>query len=204
MQTGGPSGGCIPADLLDLTVDYEALAQAGSIMGSGGLVVMDEDTCMVDIARYFIEFTQTESCGKCVPCRLGTKQMLGILEGICAGRGNEGDVDLLEEVAQAVKLGSLCGLGQTAPNPVLTTIRHYRSEYEEHVRDGHCPAGQCHGMSRFEISAETCVGCTACARKCPVDAISGEKKKPHTIDQETCIGCGACYTACKFDAVLKA
>ncbi len=203
VQTGGPSGGCIPASLLDLTVDYEKLAEAGAIMGSGGMVVMDEDTCIVDIARYFIAFTQSESCGKCVPCRLGTRQMLQILNSITRGDAKETDIELLQEIAEAVKLGSLCGLGQTAPNPVLTTIKYYWDEYNQHINNRTCPAGQCSELAKYEIDKEKCTGCTACAKKCPTEAISGEKKEPHEIDQAKCISCGACFDVCKFEAVRK-
>ena len=203
VQTGGPSGGCIPAAMFDMPVDYEKLAEAGAIMGSGGMVVVDEDTCMVDMARYFLDFTQKESCGKCVPCRLGTKQMLQILTDISQGKGKESDIALLHEICEAVKLGSLCGLGQTAPNPVLTTLRYYPDEYEAHIGDGRCPAGACQALLRYTILETPCVGCGACARKCPVEAIAGERKKPHTIDQEKCIHCGICLEACRFDAVEK-
>lgn len=203
VQTGGPSGGCIPADLLDISVDYENLAKVGAIMGSGGMVVMDEDTCMVDVARYFIDFTQRESCGKCVPCRLGTRQMFLILDDITNGRGKSEDVDMLKEIAESVKLGSLCGLGQTAPNPVLTTIKYFRNEYDEHVLNYHCPSGKCAGLTRYIIISEACTGCTVCARNCPVNAISGEKKQPHVIDVEKCVGCGVCYEKCKFEAIGK-
>ncbi len=203
VQTGGPSGGCIRADLLDLPVDYEKLAEVGAIMGSGGLVVMDEDTCMVEVSRYFIEFTQKESCGKCVSCRLGTRQMLEILSDITSGKGTEKDLDMLEELGVSVKLGSLCGLGQTAPNPILTTLRYFRDEYEAHIKDSKCPAGACEAMMAYSVIADKCVGCGACLRACPVDAVSGEKKQPHEIDQEKCIRCGACYSACKFEAILK-
>jgi len=201
VQTGGPSGGCIPMTLSDLSVDYESLAAAGSIMGSGGLVVMDEDTCMVDIARYFLAFTQSESCGKCMPCRLGTKQMLDILEDICDGRGKPEDMEMLGNLSEAVKKGSLCGLGQTVPNPVQTTLRYFRNEYETHVRDRKCPAGICKALFHYEIDPDKCNGCMACARKCPTEAVFGEKKQPHTIDPEKCIKCGECYQACKFEAV---
>jgi NADH-quinone oxidoreductase subunit F len=203
VQTGGPSGGCIPEKILDIPVDYERLGEVGAIMGSGGLVVMDQDTCMVDVARYFLDFTQSESCGKCVPCRLGTKQMLEILTDICKGNGKPEDLGLLEEIAEAVKAGSLCGLGQTAPNPVLTTLKYFRDEYLEHINDGHCRAGCCAELVTFTIDEEACIGCGACRRKCPTSAIAGEKKKPHVIDQEKCITCGACYDVCKFDAVIK-
>jgi NADH:ubiquinone oxidoreductase subunit F (NADH-binding)/ferredoxin len=196
VQTGGPSGGCIPAEKMDLPVDYESLAEAGSIMGSGGLIVLDEDSCMVDIARYFLSFTQAESCGKCAPCRVGTRAMLGILERITAGEGQMADLEKLEQIAQTVKDGSLCGLGQTAPNPVLTTLRYFRAEYEEHIEKGQCPAFVCSPMISYHIDRDRCSGCGACARRCPVDAISGEKKKPHVIDQKICIQCGACVGAC--------
>ncbi len=201
VQTGGPSGGCIPASLLHLPVDYESLAQAGSIMGSGGMVVMDEDTCTVDMARYFLTFTQSESCGKCMPCRLGTKQMLDVVEDICKGRGAQEDIELLERVCEAVSKGSLCGLGQTAPNPVKTTLHYFADEYEKHVVDKKCSAGVCKALFHYEIDPEECTGCTLCARKCPVEAIRGEKKQPHVIDQEKCTKCGTCYQLCKFNAV---
>jgi NADH-quinone oxidoreductase subunit F len=203
VQTGGPSGGCIPASLLDSPVDFESFNAAGSIMGSGGMVVMDEDTCMVDIARYFLDFTQKESCGECVPCRLGTKQMLCILEDITQGKGRPEDIDLLTEICQVVKSGSLCGLGQTAPNPVLTTLRYFRDEYEAHIFDKRCPARVCKDLLYYTISPEKCTGCVLCAKSCPVEAITGEKKKVHVIDQSKCIKCGICLERCpaKFDAV---
>ena len=202
VQTGGPSGGCLPESFLDTPVDYDSLIEAGSMMGSGGMVVMDEDTCMVDVARYFLDFTEKESCGKCVPCRLGTKQMLTILEDIVEGRGQPGDIERLEEIAMGVKMGSLCGLGQTAPNPVLTTIRYFRDEYEAHIHGGACPAKQCKAFISFHI-IDTCIGCGICLRNCPVDAISGEKKELHFIDQDICIQCAVCYEVCppKADAV---
>jgi NADH:ubiquinone oxidoreductase subunit F (NADH-binding)/NAD-dependent dihydropyrimidine dehydrogenase PreA subunit/(2Fe-2S) ferredoxin len=203
VQTGGPSGGCIPAELFDLPVDYERLASVGSIMGSGGMVVMDENTCMVDVARYFVEFTKSESCGKCAPCRLGTRQMWEILTDICAGRGRPEDIALLEEMGQAVKKGSLCGLGQTAPNPVLTTLKHYRHEYEEHIQDKRCRAGVCKALITYSINAEACTGCRVCLTNCAQKAITGEKKKPHVIDPALCIKCGICYEMCKFDAILR-
>ncbi|OGP61271.1 MAG: NADH dehydrogenase [Deltaproteobacteria bacterium RBG_13_61_14] len=203
VQTGGPSGGCIPAELFDLPVDYERLAAVGSIMGSGGMVVLDENTCMVDVARYFLEFTKNESCGKCAPCRLGTRQMHEILTDICAGRGRPGDIELLEEIGAAVRKGSLCALGGTAPNPVLTTIQHYRHEYEQHIQDQRCFAGVCKALITYSINAETCNGCRVCATNCPQQAISGEKKKPHVIDTALCIKCGICYEMCKFDAVVR-
>jgi len=202
VQTGGPSGGCLPASLLDLPVDYESLAQAGSIVGSGGMVVMNDETCMVDIARFFLTFTQDESCGKCVPCRLGTRRMLEILERITHGLGREGDIDLLLELADTVKSGSMCGLGQTSPNPVLTTIRYFRDEYEAHIREKRCPAHRCREMLIYRILEDKCVGCTVCARKCPVSAISGERKQVHVIDQDLCIRCDTCRQACKFDAIV--
>jgi len=196
VQTGGPSGGCIPKELLDTPVDYDSLKAAGSIMGSGGLVVMDEDTCMVDVARYFLDFTRKESCGECVPCRLGTKQMLDILNDITAGKGTPEDIDLLTELAEGVKLGSLCGLGQTAPNPVLTTIRYFRDEYEAHVNQKICPSRVCKALIHYRIIPEKCIGCQACFKICPVGAISGEPKKVHTIHQDVCIRCGLCYSTC--------
>ena len=196
VQTGGPSGGCIPAEKMDLPVDYEALTEAGSIMGSGGMIVLDEDNCMVDIARYFLSFTQQESCGKCAPCRVGTRAMLSILEQIAAGNGKMEDIDKLEKIAQTIKDGSLCGLGQTAPNPVLTTLRYFRKEYEDHIENHQCAALVCSGLVEYHIDADRCSGCGACARVCPVKAISGEKKKPHVIDQQLCIHCGACLGSC--------
>ena len=195
VQTGGPSGGCLPKSFLDTPVDYDSLTDAGSMMGSGGMVVMDEDTCMVDVARYFLEFTEMESCGKCVPCRLGTKEMLTILEDIVQGVGKPGDIDRLEELAKGVKSGSLCGLGQTAPNPVLTTLRYFRDEYEAHIYENACPAKQCKEFITYHIT-DTCIGCGLCLRNCPVEAISGEPKERHHIDQETCIKCGICYEVC--------
>jgi NADH-quinone oxidoreductase subunit F len=205
VQTGGPSGGTIPAEKLDLPADYEALTAAGSIMGSGGMIVMDETTCMVDVARYFISFTQAESCGKCTPCRMGTLEMLNILDKIRSGNGEEGDIDKLEELALTVKTGSLCGLGQTAPNPVLTTIRYFRDEYEVHIRDKRCPAGVCKDLIRYVIVPEKCIGCGACLRICPANAITGEKNEVHSINQERCIKCGACFEVCppKAQAVDK-
>jgi NADH-quinone oxidoreductase subunit F len=205
VQTGGPSGGCIPAEKMDLPVDYESLAEAGSIMGSGGMIVLDEDSCMVDIARYFLSFTQAESCGKCAPCRVGTLAMLSILERIAAGKGRMADLEKLEQIARTVKDGSLCGLGQTAPNPVLTTLRYFRDEYVEHIEKGQCPAFVCSSMISYHIDRDRCSGCGACARVCPVEAISGEKKKPHVISQKICIRCGACLGACpsRFAAVYR-
>ena len=201
VQLGGPSGGCVPAHLLDTPVDYETLAATGAIVGSGGMVVADDTTCMVDLAKYFLQFTQNESCGKCVPCRLGTKRMLEILERITAGDGEEGDIERLESMAVNIKRTSLCGLGQTAPNPVLTTIRYFRDEYEAHIFDHRCPALACEALIAYTIDPDACTGCTLCAKKCPVDAATGEKKQPHVIDQSLCIRCDACRAACKFDAV---
>jgi NADH:ubiquinone oxidoreductase subunit F (NADH-binding)/(2Fe-2S) ferredoxin/NAD-dependent dihydropyrimidine dehydrogenase PreA subunit len=195
-QIGGPSGGCIPEEHLDLPIDFDSLTAAGAMMGSGGLVVVDEDTCMVDMARYFLNFTKNESCGQCIPCRLGTSQMYNILEDITEGRGKPEDLDLLEELAWAVKKGSMCGLGQTAPNPVLTTLRYFRHEYEAHVNEKRCPALVCKALLQYSIDQEKCIGCQRCTKECPVDAISGEKKEPHVIDQDKCIKCGACYEVC--------
>jgi NADH:ubiquinone oxidoreductase subunit F (NADH-binding)/Pyruvate/2-oxoacid:ferredoxin oxidoreductase delta subunit/(2Fe-2S) ferredoxin len=201
-QTGGPSGGCLPKEQLDLTIDYEALAKAGSIMGSGGLVIMDESTCMVDVARYFLTFTQSESCGKCVPCRLGTKRMLEILTRITEDKGKIEDIALLEELAPSIRDSSLCGLGQSAPNPVLTTLKYFREEYKAHILEGRCPAGQCKALITYTIDEVDCTGCTVCARACPVDAISGAKKELHIIDTDICTRCDTCRQVCKFDAVL--
>ncbi|MBW1675080.1 MAG: 4Fe-4S binding protein [Deltaproteobacteria bacterium] len=202
VQTGGPSGGCIPERLLDLPVDYERLTEAGSIMGSGGMIVMDERSCMVDLARYFVEFLVEESCGQCVPCREGLKRLLEVLTDICEGNGREEDLNLLEELSETLRDFSLCGLGKTAPNPVMSTLRYFREEYEAHIREKRCPAGVCKGLFYYEIDESLCNGCRLCALKCPSEAISGEKKKPHVIDQEKCIQCGICYERCKFDAVL--
>jgi NADH-quinone oxidoreductase subunit F len=201
VQIGGPSGGCIPAGLSDTIIDYDTLAETGAIMGSGGMIVMDEDNCMVDIARYFLNFTQVESCGKCTFCKIGTKRMLEILERITKGQGEEDDIEKLELLADQIKRNSLCGLGQTAPNPVLTTLRYFRHEYEAHIKDKKCPAHLCKPLITYEIDEEKCTGCTVCARKCPVDAISGSLKSPHVIDGLKCIKCGICLSACKFDAI---
>ena len=202
VQMGGPSGGCIPADLIDTPVTYEDINKTGSIVGSGGMIVMDEDTCMVDMARYFLNFTRDESCGKCNYCRIGTKRMLEILERITEGEGKEGDIELLEELANKIKDGSLCGLGQTAPNPVLTTIKYFRNEYEDHIYNKKCTAGSCKALITFNIT-DACVGCTLCKRNCPVDAITGELKEMHVIDKEKCIKCGKCIESCKVGAIIK-
>ena len=203
-QTGGPSGGCIPSSELDIPIDYDNLISIGAMMGSGGLIVMDEDNCMVDVARFFLDFTQDESCGKCPPCRIGTKRMLEILERICDGQGEEGDIERLEELAEGIKASALCGLGQTAPNPVLSTIKYFRDEYEAHIYEKRCPAGVCRNLLNYVIDEEKCKGCGICAKKCPGDAITGEKKKPHVIDAAKCVKCGACIEACPFNAIAKA
>lgn len=203
VQMGGPSGGCIPASMSDLKIDYDEITKTGSIMGSGGLIVLDETTCMVDLAKFFLNFTQNESCGKCTFCRIGTKRMLEILERITAGAGKEGDIQLLEELSYKIKNSSLCGLGQTAPNPVLTTIKYFRDEYEAHIKEKRCPAHSCVSLLTYTIIEGKCIGCTLCAQKCPVNAISGKTKEPHKIKQDACIKCGLCYDSCKFDAIEK-
>ena len=201
VQMGGPSGGCVPESLADVLVDYDSLTATGAIMGSGGMVVMDESTCMVDVARYFLSFIQIESCGKCTFCRIGTKRMLEILTRITEGRGEEKDVAALEELAAKIRISSLCGLGQTAPNPVLTTLRYFRSEYDEHIRNKRCPAKKCKALIRFTVLTDACTGCMLCARVCPTKAARGERKKPHFIDQDTCVQCGLCFEACRFKAI---
>jgi NADH:ubiquinone oxidoreductase subunit F (NADH-binding)/(2Fe-2S) ferredoxin/NAD-dependent dihydropyrimidine dehydrogenase PreA subunit len=202
VQTGGPSGGCLPEPYLDTPIDYESLAKAGSIMGSGGMIVIDEDSCMVDIAKFFLEFTQNESCGKCTPCREGTKRMLEILTRITEGKGRAGDIEKLERLGNMIKKASLCGLGQSAPNPVLSTIKNFREEYEEHIHQGRCRARVCTNLVTYQIT-EKCVGCGACRKVCPVVAISGTAKKQHVIDQDKCVKCGMCFNTCKFDAIVK-
>ena len=201
VQMGGPSGGCIPAELLDTVIDYKALGATGAIMGSGGMVVMDETTCMVSMAQFFLDFTAKESCGKCIHCRIGTKRMLEILNRIVKGEGREGDIELLEELCYSIKDGALCGLGQTAPNPVLTTIKYFRNEYEAHINDKKCPAKSCPDLLEYTIDADKCRGCTLCAKKCPANAISGEVKSAHKIDRDKCIKCGSCVSVCRFGAV---
>lgn len=203
VQMGGPSGGCIPADLIDTVIDYKALGATGAIMGSGGMVVMDEGTCMVGMAKFFLDFTARESCGKCIHCRIGTKRMLEILTRITEGNGQPGDVELLEELCYGIKDGALCGLGQTAPNPVLTTIKYFRNEYDAHINDKKCPAGECSSLIEYSIDKDKCKGCTLCARNCPVGAISGEVKSAHTIDINKCIKCGKCIATCRFGAVVR-
>ncbi len=203
VQTGGPAGGCLPESCLDTPVDYESLTAAGSMMGSGGMIVIDEDSCMVDVARFFLDFTQDESCGKCTPCREGTKRMLEILQRVVSGKGQEGDIDKLLRLGDTIKRTSLCGLGQAAPNPVLSTIKHFREEYEAHIREKRCPAGVCTRLLTYTIAADKCIGCGACRRKCPVSCISGKPKEIHEIDAVRCIRCGQCFEACKFDAVKR-
>ena len=202
-QLGGPSGGCIPAEHLNVSLDYHTIKQLGAIVGSGGLIIMNENNCAVDIARFFMDFCHEESCGKCTPCREGTKRMLEILTNICEGKGKKGDIELLKEMGEVVKDASLCGLGQTAPNPVLTTLRYFRNEYEAHIQHKRCPAGVCHDLIKYSIDLEKCIGCGLCLKACPADAISGEKKQPHKLDQDKCIQCGFCYEICKFKAIVK-
>ena len=203
VQTGGPSGGCLPASMLDTPIDYDNLIAAGSMMGSGGMIVMDEDNCMVDIARFFLDFSVSESCGKCTPCRIGTRRMLEILNRICEGNGEDGDIERLENLAANISKSALCALGQTAPNPVLSTLKHFRHEYEAHIYEKRCPAGVCHKLLNFEIDPAKCKGCTLCARNCPVGAISGKVREAHVIDAKKCIKCGACMEKCKFGAISK-
>jgi NADH-quinone oxidoreductase subunit F len=201
VQMGGPSGGCVPASLADVLIDYDSLTATGAIMGSGGMVVMDETTCMVDVARYFLSFTQSESCGKCTFCRVGTKRMLEILTRITEGKGTDADIPALEELAAKIRVSSLCGLGQTAPNPVLTTLRYFREEYTEHIAEGKCRAKKCKALIRFSVIPEKCTGCMRCARVCPTKAARGERKKVHVIEAAACIKCGLCAEACRFDAI---
>jgi NADH:ubiquinone oxidoreductase subunit F (NADH-binding)/Pyruvate/2-oxoacid:ferredoxin oxidoreductase delta subunit len=202
VQTGGPSGGCIPEDMLDLPVDFDELSKVGSMMGSGGMIVMDEGTCMVDIARYFLDFLKEESCGKCVPCREGIARSLEILNRICEGQGRPGDIELLEELSETIQGFSLCALGRTAPNPVLSTIRYFRDEYEAHIHERRCPAGVCKSLIEYWIDPDLCTGCGACIRVCPQLSIEGEKKAPHIINKMQCIKCGACYDVCRFQAIV--
>jgi NADH-quinone oxidoreductase subunit F len=202
VQTGGPSGGCIPAPLLDLPLDFDSLDKYGSMMGSGGVIVMDDRTCMVEVARYYTNFLAGESCGKCTPCREGLRRMLEILTGLTTGRGREGDIERLMETGEVMREGALCGLGKSAPNPVLSTIKYFRQEYEAHIKEGACPAGVCPGLTRFVIDEKTCKSCGMCAKACPVSAISGEKGRSWRIDSGACVSCGSCRSACKFNAIF--
>ena len=202
-QTGGPSGGCIPASLIDTPIDYDSLTAIGSMMGSGGLIVMDEDNCMVDIAKFFLEFIIDESCGKCTPCRIGTKRLHDLLTKITEGKGTMEDLDTIEELCEHLKSSALCALGQSAPNPVLSTLRYFREEYEAHIKEHRCPAGVCKALVRFEIDPEKCKGCTLCLRNCPAGAITGAVKSPHLIDNDKCVKCGACIDHCRFGAIRK-
>jgi len=202
VQIGGPMGGCTPSTYLDLPVDYESLIKAGTMMGSGGMIVMDEDTCMVDIARFFMDFTQDESCGKCTPCRVGTRRILEILTRICDGKGMEGDIETLEYLCEQIKTNSLCGLGQGAPNPVVSILNNFREEFEAHIHEKRCPAKVCRALIRYEIVTDTCTGCTVCARNCPVEAITGERRQPHHIDPDVCIRCGICMQVCNFNSIV--
>lgn len=203
VQTGGPSGGCIPKNLMKLPIDFDRLAEAGSMMGSGGMIVMDDETCMVDVAKYFVNFLQEESCGKCVPCREGVLRMGEILDDITKGNGKEGDIELLEELGSVIKDTALCALGGTAPNPVLSTIKYFRDEYGAHIKDKKCPAGVCKDLINYSINVKNCTGCTLCALQCPQKAITGKKKQPHKINPEKCIKCGLCYDVCKFNAIKR-
>ncbi|MBR3037969.1 MAG: 4Fe-4S binding protein, partial [Clostridia bacterium] len=203
VQTGGPSGGCIPAQYLDLPIDYDNLIKIGAMMGSGGMIVMDDTTCMVDVARFFLDFTVDESCGKCTPCRIGTRRLLEMLDKITSGNGTLEDLDKMEELCNYIKANAMCALGQTAPNPVLSTLKYFRDEYEAHVVEKRCPAGVCKHLMHYEIQPDKCRGCTLCARRCPANAITGKVKEPHVIDQSKCIKCGACMEGCKFSAIIK-
>ena len=203
VQTGGPSGGCIPANLLDMPVDFDELTKVGSMMGSGGMIVMDEDTCMVDVARYFLSFLVEESCGKCTPCREGTYQLYIIVNRITDGKGEKGDIELLEELSETIIDTSLCALGKTAPNPVLSAIKYFEDEYKAHIEKKKCPAGVCKALITYSINPKKCTGCGACLKQCPENAITGDKKEPHIIDQGKCIKCGACYDTCNFDAINR-